>query len=73
VPNSNPHSSDGYRISHQAAEARIAYDRTFEVGYYAALWRNVEQPLVESILRPLGGPERTSLDFASRMLRFPKT
>lgn len=56
--------TDGYRMSHQAAGVRIAYDRTFKVGYYAALWRKIEKPLLESILRPLGGRERTSLDFA---------
>jgi ubiquinone/menaquinone biosynthesis C-methylase UbiE len=72
VPNTNTHSSDSYRMSHQAAEARIAYDRTFEVGYYAGLWRKIEQPLLESILRPLGGPERTSLDFACGTGRITK-
>jgi SAM-dependent methyltransferase len=64
VLNADTHSTDGYRMSHQAAGARIAYDSTFEVGYYAALWQKIEKPLLESILLPLGGRERTSLDFA---------
>ena len=64
MPNTDTLSSDSYRMSHQAAAARTAYDKTFEVGYYAALWRKIEKPLLESILRPLGGRERTSLDFA---------
>ncbi len=45
---------------------------TFGVGYCAALWRNVEQPLLENILRPLGGPEQTSLDFACGTGRIAK-
>jgi SAM-dependent methyltransferase len=56
--------SENYRASHQSSDIVADYAQTFEAGYCAALWRNVEQPLLESILRPLGGPERTSLDFA---------
>jgi SAM-dependent methyltransferase len=48
------------------------YINTFEVGYCAALWRKVEQPLLESILRRLGGPDRTSLDFACGTGRITK-
>ncbi|MDB5619853.1 MAG: Methyltransferase protein [Tardiphaga sp.] len=64
VLNADTDSSDTYRMSHQAAGARPAYDRTYELGYHAALWRKIERPLLKSILRPLGGRERTSLDFA---------
>jgi SAM-dependent methyltransferase len=72
VLNSDTHASCSYRMSHQAAEARIAYDKTFEVGYYAALWRTIEKPLLSSVLRPLGGRERTSLDFACGTGRITK-
>ncbi|KZD21338.1 class I SAM-dependent DNA methyltransferase [Tardiphaga robiniae] len=65
-------SSESYRASHQSADIVADYAKTFEVGYCAALWRNVEQPLLESILRPLGGPERTSLDFACGTGRITK-
>jgi ubiquinone/menaquinone biosynthesis C-methylase UbiE len=72
VLNLNASSSDSYRMSHQAAEARIAYDETFEVGYYAALWRKIEKPLLASVLLPLGGHERASLDFACGTGRITK-
>ncbi|MER8646662.1 class I SAM-dependent methyltransferase [Mesorhizobium sp. M1252] len=39
--------------------------KTFRSGYYAALWLRVECPLIESILKPLGGPGLSCLDFAS--------
>jgi SAM-dependent methyltransferase len=64
--------SESYRASHQSAAIVADYVSTFEVGYCAALWRKVEQPLLESILRPLGGPERTSLDFACGTGRIAK-
>jgi SAM-dependent methyltransferase len=51
-------------VSHQAVDAGIHYDKTFDAGYCAALWQKIEKPLLESILHPLGGRERTSLDFA---------
>ncbi|KAA0076367.1 class I SAM-dependent methyltransferase [Tardiphaga sp. P9-11] len=64
--------SESYRASHQSSDIVVDYVNTFEVGYCAALWRKVEQPLLESILRPLGGPERTSLDFACGTGRIAK-
>ena len=64
--------SESYRVSHQSADIVADYVSTFEVGYCAALWRKVEQPLLERILRPLGGPERKSLDFACGTGRIAK-
>ncbi|WP_371420885.1 class I SAM-dependent methyltransferase [Tardiphaga sp.] len=64
--------SESYRASHQSADIVADYIDTFEVGYCAALWRKIEQPLLENILRPLGGPERTSLDFACGTGRIAK-
>ena len=64
--------SESYRVSHQSADIVADYISTFEVGYCAALWRKVEQPLLERILRPLGGPERKSLDFACGTGRIAK-
>ncbi len=63
---------ESYRASHQSEDIVADYVNTFEVGYCAALWREVEQPLLESILRPLGGSERTSLDFACGTGRIAK-
>ncbi len=64
VPNADRPSCHDYRVSHQAVDAGIHYDKTFDAGYCAALWQKIEKPLLESILHPLGGRERTSLDFA---------
>jgi SAM-dependent methyltransferase len=55
---------DSYRSSHAEPEAGRIYDRTHEVGYYAALWNKIERPLLEAVLRPLGGRQRKCLDFA---------
>jgi SAM-dependent methyltransferase len=56
---------DDYRISHQSENYGTVYNRTYEKGYFAALWRKVEQPLLEAILRRLGGLDRRCLDFAT--------
>lgn len=53
-----------YRSSHQTQGYGTDYTKTFCSGYYAALWLRIERPLVEGILRPLGGPDRSCLDFA---------
>ena len=55
---------DDYRSSHATTGAVTDYIRTYEAGYYAALWRRIERPLVEATLRELGGPQRRCLDFA---------
>ena len=55
---------DDYRSSHATADAAIEYERTYEAGYYAALWSKLEKPLVEATLRALGGPQKKCLDFA---------
>jgi SAM-dependent methyltransferase len=64
--------SESYRVSHRSADIVADYVSTFEVGYCAALWRKVEQHLLERILRPLGGAERTILDFACGTGRITK-
>ncbi len=56
--------SDDYRMSHQSAGYGVYYNRTYQSGYYAALWRKIEKPLIENILRGIGGPDRKCLDFA---------
>jgi SAM-dependent methyltransferase len=55
---------DSYRSSHAEPEAGRIYDRTHEVGYYAALWSKIEKPLLQSLLLELGGRQRKCLDFA---------
>ena len=55
---------DDYRSSHASADAAMEYERTYEAGYYAALWTKLEKPLVEATLRALGGPQKKCLDFA---------
>lgn len=55
---------DGYRASHQARGYAAIYGRTFQAGYYAALWNEIEKPLLERTLRALGGSKRSCLDFA---------
>ena len=53
-----------YRSSHQTPGYGREYTKTFCSGYYAGLWLRIERPLVEGILKPLGGPSRSCLDFA---------
>jgi ubiquinone/menaquinone biosynthesis C-methylase UbiE len=53
-----------YRNSHATTGAVTDYIRTHEVGYYAALWRKIEKPLVQATLREQGGPQKKCLDFA---------
>lgn len=60
----NVESCDDYRESHAVPSAGIAYNKTYEAGYYAALWNGIERPLLEEILREFGGPQRKCLDFA---------
>lgn len=60
----NVGSCGDYRGSHAVPSAGIAYNKTYEVGYYAGLWNRIERPLLEEILREFGGPRRNCLDFA---------
>ncbi len=54
-----------YRDSHSNPGYSRCYERTFEQGYYAHLWRGVERPLVSAILADLASRGATrSLDFA---------
>ena len=55
---------DDYRSSHATIGAVTDYIRTFEVGYYAALWEKIEKPLLQATLREMGGPQKKCLDFA---------
>jgi SAM-dependent methyltransferase len=56
--------ADDYRTSHKDEGYGDEYNKTYETGYYAALWEGVEKPLLESVLRPLSGNGRNCLDFA---------
>lgn len=57
--------SSSYRDSHSSPGYSQCYERTFEQGYYAHLWRSVERPLVNAILADLAARGATrSLDFA---------
>lgn len=61
---SGDETSNSYRSSHQPPGYGSMYNGIFEGGYYGALWRKIEKPLVENIFRSLGGPTRRCLDFA---------
>lgn len=57
--------SSTYRTSHAAAGYGDCYQKTYQRGYYAELWRQIEQPLLRTILERLrdeGGG--SCLDFA---------
>jgi SAM-dependent methyltransferase len=55
---------DDYRFSHIGEGYGEFYERIYERGYYSALWREVEKPILENVLRPMGGRGRACLDFA---------
>ena len=55
---------DNYRLSHTADGYGEFYEKLYETGYFLAMWREVEKPVIENILRPLGGPGRICMDFA---------
>lgn len=62
-----PSSIGDYRISHAMAGAGADYNKTYDEGYYAALWTKIERSLLEEILREMAGQrtKRTKcLDFA---------
>lgn len=63
--NGNSPESPTYRTSHAASGYGDCYQRTYQKGYYAELWRQVEQPLLRGILVRLRGEGADScLDFA---------
>lgn len=64
APRSATAASSDYRASHRATGYGAGYNRTFEAGYYAALWAKIEIPLLTDTVRPMGGARRTCLDFA---------
>jgi hypothetical protein len=55
---------DDYRLSHTGEGYGEFYNKIYERGYYSALWLEVEKPTIESVLWPMGGRDRTCLDFA---------
>jgi SAM-dependent methyltransferase len=58
-------SLENYRASHASTGYGEHYSRTYQVGYYAELWRHIERPLLERILRELSERGAAScLDFA---------
>ena len=57
-------SGESYRTSHSASDYGVVYSRTYQSGYYAALWSQIERPLLEEILKPVAGGNRNCLDFA---------
>lgn len=58
--------SPGYVNSHASAGYGARYRRTYERGYYAAQWRDVERPLlIETLRHSIGvGADKSCLDFA---------
>lgn len=59
-----PATNGDYRTSHAAPDAGRTYNKTYERGYYAALWSKIEKPLLATILQGLGGSDKKCLDFA---------
>jgi SAM-dependent methyltransferase len=53
-----------YRDSHTAPGYGLRYDTNYSRGYYAALYREVETPILSELFVSLGGSQRTLLDFA---------
>jgi SAM-dependent methyltransferase len=53
-----------YRESHAAAGYGQRYDENYATGYYAAIYREVEAPLIEGLFKDHGGVDRSLLDFA---------
>jgi SAM-dependent methyltransferase len=54
-----------YRDSHRGAGNGARYDEVYTRGYYAALWREVERPMLEQLFAELrAGGARSLLDFA---------
>jgi SAM-dependent methyltransferase len=62
--NSRAAANGNYRVSHAGPDAGMTYNKTYESGYYAALWNRIEKPLLATTLHELGGRDRTCLDFA---------
>lgn len=53
-----------YRSSHTAPGYGQRYNRNYAVGYYAALHREVETPIIRDLFASLSNGRRTLLDFA---------
>ena len=67
------HRDEGdYRTGQSTEGSGLRYDANFRSGYLATLWTEIERPLIDGILRDLGGPDRTCLDFACGTGRITK-
>ena len=53
-----------YRRSHCAPGYGECYNKTYESGYYGALWAKIEIGLLSGVLYPMAGTGRKCLDFA---------
>jgi len=57
--------SSDYRHSHATEGYGAFYQKTYERGYYAAQWREIERPLLKSVLEKLrASGKKRYLDFA---------
>jgi SAM-dependent methyltransferase len=59
-----PASRESYRESHKSDGYGERYDRNYSLGYYAALYREIETPMLERLFTRYGGENSTLLDFA---------
>jgi SAM-dependent methyltransferase len=53
-----------YRESHAAPGYGSRYDENYATGYYAAIYRELEVPMLEELFAEFGGTDRKLLDFA---------
>lgn len=56
----------GYRASHSSPGYGLRYSRTYRKGYYAAQWRDIEEPILRDLLSGSVAlsPDSVCLDFA---------
>lgn len=55
---------DDYRSSHASDGYGIRYNKNYTRGYYAAQWRDLEQPILSDLLKSLPTSTKSVLDFA---------
>jgi len=53
-----------YKASHTGQDRGLVYDDRYSRGYTAAMWQNVEHPLLKEIFSKFGKPSLSCLDFA---------
>jgi len=61
-----------YRHSHAAPGYGQRYDANYASGYYAAIYRDVETPLLEALFTDLAKTRKSLLDFACGTARITK-